>query len=351
MCRTPRWIPMRIPHSSPSTLLGLAAGTTSTAGRSPLSPTAWLITDWRHALNTLSDSTLRDSVDQDFAAAIVEFREALAIDPDDVEAQIGLAAGLGNRAYFNMQVPEQASKFLAELGPLLRQIRQRAPDNLRMMFVVAPSLFWMPPDRGGDRKQSLALLERGIRLAALRPPSADTLSPSWGEAELHMLLAWFSFNLTPPDDGTALRHAEVALALRPTWKYVRDNLLPQIRRRTGRAKLTTVAYRVHRMPAMLAFYREAFGIQFREVDTGGLRSQFGDLDGLTLKFVPIRDSLDFEAFPIHQLGIDVPNVNAVLTTARKHGGRVQDAPRRRDGQVHAAVRDPDGNTLELYGSR
>ena len=305
---------------------------------------------WRHALNSLNDGAAPDSVDGDFAAAIVEFREGLAMNPADIEAQIGLAAGLGNRAYFNMRTPDRSSAFLAELRPLLEKLRAAAPDNPRMMFVASASLFWTPRDRGGDREQALAMLERGIRLAASDPPSADTLAPSWGEAELHMLLAWFSLNLAPPDLASALGHAEAALMLRPDWHHVRDNLLPQIRRRAGRPGLTTVAYRVHRMAAMLAFYREAFGIAFREVDTGGgIRSQFGELGGLTLKFVPIRDTVDFENFPIHQLGFEVAGVEAIMAAARKHGGRVQDAPRRRNGRVHAAVRDPDGNPLELYG--
>jgi catechol 2,3-dioxygenase-like lactoylglutathione lyase family enzyme len=117
------------------------------------------------------------------------------------------------------------------------------------------------------------------------------------------------------------------------------------------ATVTSVAYRVHHMPEMLAFYREAFGIEFREVDTGGLRSQFGEVGGVTLKFVPIRDAADFESFPVHQLGFEVRDVNAVVVAARKHGGRLQDQPVERDGRLHAAVRDPDGNTLELYGNR
>jgi catechol 2,3-dioxygenase-like lactoylglutathione lyase family enzyme len=304
---------------------------------------------WRHALNSLAEAP-PDSVDRDFEAAIVEFRQALAINPADIEAQIGLAAGLGNRAYFNARAPERFSAFMTELRPLVRKIREAAPDNPRMMFVVSASLFWTPPDRGGDRDEALAMLQRGVRLAGGRPPSADTLRPSWGEAELHMLLAWFSLNLAPPHVASALGHAQSALLLRPEWRYVREGLLPQIRRRAGRAHLTTVAYRVHRMSAMLAFYREAFGIEFREVETGGgLRSRFGELSGLTLKFVPIRDTVDFEDFPIHQLGLEVPDVEAVLAAARKHGGRIQDVPRRQNGQLHAAIRDPDGNTLELYG--
>jgi catechol 2,3-dioxygenase-like lactoylglutathione lyase family enzyme len=116
-------------------------------------------------------------------------------------------------------------------------------------------------------------------------------------------------------------------------------------------RLTTVAYRVHRQEAMVAFYSEAFGARFREVQTPGLRSQFGEIAGVTLKFVPIRDSVDFDRFPVHQLGFEVPDVERVISVALRHGGRVQDAPVRENGRVHASVRDPDGNTLELYGVR
>jgi predicted enzyme related to lactoylglutathione lyase len=306
---------------------------------------------WRHALNSLNDGAPPDSVDADFAAAIAEFRHALAIDSTDVESRIGLAAGLGNRAYFNRQAPDRAAAFMAELRPLLHSLREAAPDNPRMMFVASASLFWSPPGAGGDRERALGMLERGIRIAAALPPGADPLRPSWGEAELHMLLGWFSLNLARPDLAGAVGHAEAALTLRPHWHYVRDNLLPQVRRRLGQPHLATVAYRVHRMAAMVAFYREAFGVEFREVDTGGLRSQFGELGGRTLKFVPIREDVDFDGFPIHQLGLHVPDVSAILAAARKHGGRVLDPPRQEDGRLVASVRDPDGNTLELYQDR
>lgn len=115
--------------------------------------------------------------------------------------------------------------------------------------------------------------------------------------------------------------------------------------------LTTVALRVHRMEAMVAFYEEAFGARFREVDTSGLRSQFGEFAGITLKLVPLRDSVDFEDYPSHQLGFEVPNVEAVIMMAIEHGGR-QEGELIRDGKwIRGAVRDPDGNTIELYGTR
>jgi predicted enzyme related to lactoylglutathione lyase len=307
---------------------------------------------WRHALNSLNDGASPDSVDRDFEASIAEFRSALALDSADVESRIGLAAGLGNRAYFHRQAPERAGAFRAELQPLLRQIRTVSPDNPRMIFVASASLFWTPPASGGDREQALTMLERGIRIAASRPAGGDSLRPSWGEAELHMLLGWFSLNLSRPDVASALGHAEAALTLRPHWRYVRDNLLPQIRARLGRPHLMTVAYRVHRMSAMLAFYREAFGVEFQEVDVGrGLRAQFGELGGRVLKFVPIREDVDFEGFPIHQIGLEVPDAEAVLAAAQHYGGRVLERTRREGGRLVASVRDPDGNTLELYQNR
>jgi catechol 2,3-dioxygenase-like lactoylglutathione lyase family enzyme len=117
------------------------------------------------------------------------------------------------------------------------------------------------------------------------------------------------------------------------------------------ATLRTVAYRVHRMPAMVAFYTEAFGARFAEVNANGIRSQFGVVGPLTLKFVPIRDTVDFDGFPVHQLGFEVADVGSVIRIAQRHGGRVQDPPRPDGGRMHAALRDPDGNTLEVYGPR
>jgi catechol 2,3-dioxygenase-like lactoylglutathione lyase family enzyme len=114
------------------------------------------------------------------------------------------------------------------------------------------------------------------------------------------------------------------------------------------SKISSIAFRVHNMDAMLAFYSEAFGVEFQETDTHGTRSQFGDVGGIALKFVPIRESEDFENFPIHQPGFVVPDVEAVIAIALKHGGRQEGQTLRAEGRVQAAVRDPDGNTIELY---
>jgi predicted enzyme related to lactoylglutathione lyase len=116
-------------------------------------------------------------------------------------------------------------------------------------------------------------------------------------------------------------------------------------------QLVSLAFRVHNMDAMIAFYSEAFQVQFREVNTSGFVSKFGDLHGITLKFVPIRDEADFENYPIHQPGLIVADVEKVIEIALKHGGKPEGSLTHKDGGVQGAVRDPDGNTIELYSER
>ena len=112
--------------------------------------------------------------------------------------------------------------------------------------------------------------------------------------------------------------------------------------------ISSVAIRVSNLEAMLRFYSEAFGVQFREVMTYGIPSQFGDMDGITLKFVPIRENADFKEYPVHQLGFTVADVDNVVELALQYGGRQEGHIVQSDGRIQAAIRDPDGNTIELY---
>ena len=112
--------------------------------------------------------------------------------------------------------------------------------------------------------------------------------------------------------------------------------------------LSSIAIRVANVEAMIAFYSEAFHVQFRDVNTYGIRSQFGEIGDITLKFVPIRDEADFKGYPVHQPGFVVADVEAVIALAIKHGGRQEGKTIQVAGKKQAAVRDPDGNTIELY---
>lgn len=112
--------------------------------------------------------------------------------------------------------------------------------------------------------------------------------------------------------------------------------------------LSSIAIRVHNVDAMTGFYSEAFGISFRDVDTFGMTSKFGEIGSVTLKLVPIRDETDFEGYPVHQLGLCSVDVERLVEIAVKHGGRLEGEIVRDGTKISAAIRDPDGNTLELY---
>ena len=115
------------------------------------------------------------------------------------------------------------------------------------------------------------------------------------------------------------------------------------------ARLRSLALRVHNLDAMVTFYAKAFGFRFEAVETDGFTSWFGRTRHLTLKLVPIREAADFEGYPVHQPGFEVFNVRRTVAIAVRCGGSVHDRPVRRDERLQAAVRDPDGNTIELYG--
>lgn len=115
--------------------------------------------------------------------------------------------------------------------------------------------------------------------------------------------------------------------------------------------LLSVSLRVHHLDAMVSFYEEAFGAEFREVDTFGIASRFAEIDGVTIKLVPLRESPDFDGFPSHQLGFEVASLDEAFATAARHGGRREGEVSLEDGWRRGAVRDPDGNTIELYERR
>ncbi len=114
-------------------------------------------------------------------------------------------------------------------------------------------------------------------------------------------------------------------------------------------KLVSIAIRVYRMEAMVDFYQEAFGIPFVEKRIGDLESYFGFLGPILFKLVPLSDDQEADEFPTHQLGFHVEDIDSVVELALKYGGSVLQEPLQRLDQYFAAIRDPDGNSLELYG--
>ena len=116
------------------------------------------------------------------------------------------------------------------------------------------------------------------------------------------------------------------------------------------ASLISVAIRVYRLEAMVGFYQEAFGVQFEEKRVGDQAVYFGYLGDILLKLVPLSSEQDADEFPTHQLGVLVEDIDAVTELALKYGGRILQEPVLRMDQLHGAIRDPDGNSLELYAA-
>lgn len=184
---------------------------------------------WRRALNGANDAGAdRKTVEQDFADAAREFERAVALDSTYVEARIGAAACLMSRGFLNRNDPSAALPLWRRAQEHLEVVQRDDPDNPRLLFVTAGRVFWSPPTHGGDPRRAITMVEHGLERLSRTAQPADSLEPAWGEAELHMLIAFFHANAPSPDRASAERHARRAIALRPEWYYVRSILLPQI---------------------------------------------------------------------------------------------------------------------------
>jgi catechol 2,3-dioxygenase-like lactoylglutathione lyase family enzyme len=310
----------------------------------------------RHAVVALAFSLAWSS--SDLEAAVRSFRAALRERPEWIEATIGIAGAYANLLFLSRDDPPRTRTILAEYVPAMRELAAKGAENPRALWLIGGTELGAPPPWGGDAAKAAATFHRGLVAARRedRETNPPAHVPSWGAAENLMNLAYLHSHSTLEDRALARAYAAGALALVPDWHYVADVLAPQIEALgPGEAarppSLSSVALRVHRLPAMVAFYAEAVGFRFREVEANGTRSQFGTLAGVELKLVPIREAGEFERFPIHQLGFEVADVGAAVASALRHGGRVQDAPTKDGERVRASVRDPDGNSVELHGPR
>jgi tetratricopeptide (TPR) repeat protein len=185
---------------------------------------------WRRALNGFNDNADPQELEKDLTEALEEFRQALAKDPDFVDAKVGAASCLGNLAFLTMKDPVRRPAYFSEYLRLLGEVRKEGPENPRMLWVSGVAIWYTPPERGGSQAKAFETYERGLALArSQKGATTDPLEPSWGEPELLMNLAFANLNRSEPDLAAADRYASEALKLVPNWHYVRDILKPQIR--------------------------------------------------------------------------------------------------------------------------
>src|SRR5215471_7582997 len=185
---------------------------------------------WRRAFNGFNESA--NDLEQDLALGLSEFEKAASQDPNFVDAKIAAASCLQNISALRYTGNDLAGarEPMQKSLPLLKQAEAAQPDNPRLLWVLGAYRFYNPPERGGGQAFAIETYEKGLQAARRHKSSTkDVLTPSWGEPELLMSLAFANLNKKQPDLAAAERYAQQALSLVPYWHYVRDLLLPQIR--------------------------------------------------------------------------------------------------------------------------
>ena len=183
---------------------------------------------WRDGINAGNESVDPNEMEKLFLAGVDEFKAALAIDPEFVDAKVGMISCLGYVVYFHRNEKERAQELVKPIFALVAEAKAAAPDNPRLIWVCGPILWYTPVDRGGGLDKVIENYERGLEVCEKLKPVTDALEPGWGKPELLMSLAYTQLTRNPPEIEKAERNARAALEIVPYWHYARDILLPQI---------------------------------------------------------------------------------------------------------------------------
>jgi len=187
---------------------------------------------WRRAVNGFNDNADPKELEQDLTQAAADFKESLAADPSFLDSKIGEVSSLSNLIYLNRGYTDRMNDLLAQSRALVKEAHAVDPQHPRLLWVMGPIYWNTPVERGGGQEKALAAYQAGLEQIRKRNVAArvDPLDPIWGEPELLMSLAWSNLNREKPDLEAAEQQAQAALKIVPYWHYVRDILLPQIRR-------------------------------------------------------------------------------------------------------------------------
>lgn len=185
---------------------------------------------WRRGLNGFNDHADPKELAGDLQQCVIDFENALKLDPAFVDAKGGDASCLVNESLLMMNTDRsQAREMFLRSASLLKEALATTPDNPRLLWVEGANQFYSRESDG--QEQAIATYERGLEFARQQKDThTDPLKPAWGEPELLMNLAFANAHKAVPDPAAAKRYAESALSLVPYWHYVRDILLIQIQK-------------------------------------------------------------------------------------------------------------------------
>jgi hypothetical protein len=189
---------------------------------------------WRRAINGFNETPTPTDLGIDLTAGESEFDAAIERDPAFTDAKVGAASCIELREYQsgvmkNVKDYARMKELLAPASKLLSEARAAAPDNPRLLWVIGPNEWNVPPANVGQAKAMETYQTALKAIHAQKPVAADPMEPSWGEPELLMNLSWSNLHRTTPDLAAAESYAKAALQIVPYWHYVRDILMQQIR--------------------------------------------------------------------------------------------------------------------------
>lgn len=120
---------------------------------------------------------------------------------------------------FSVKEKDQArvQELLVQARQLAKDAKEMDPDNPRLLWVLGPNLWYIPPERGGGEDKAMAIYEKGLATIRSRKSQSDPLAPSWGEPGLLMDLAWSNLNRKTPDLKAAENYANSASVIVPDW--------------------------------------------------------------------------------------------------------------------------------------
>jgi hypothetical protein len=185
---------------------------------------------WRRAFNGTTASA--NEIEDDLILAAGEFEKALAQDTQFTDARIAAASCWQNLSalHYVQRDMVRATELMQKSFPLLKDAEAAEPNNPRLLWVLGAYRFYNPPERGGGQAFAIETYHKGLEAIRQHKMRArDVLTPSWGEPELLMSLAFSSLNEKTPNLAAAEQYAAQALALVPYWHYVKDILMPAIK--------------------------------------------------------------------------------------------------------------------------
>ena len=102
---------------------------------------------------------------------------------------------------------------------------------------------------------------------------------------------------------------------------------------------------VHDMDKMLTFYREVFGVEFREKNQFNAKLYTGEWAGMSLLFCPAKVAKNTAKQNRHQFDLIVADIKAIMQLATKNGGTLMGDLTEDEHSWQIGIYDPDRNSI------